>query len=413
MEFTSFGFCEELQQGLDSMGFKKPTEIQAQAIPIILQNKDLIACAQTGTGKTAAFILPAIHKIIVNKIHQTDTLVIVPTRELAIQIDEWVQGFAYFANVSSIAIYGGTDGKSFDIERRALSEGANIIIATPGRLIAHLNMGYVNLKSLKHLILDEADRMLDMGFSDDLNKIISFLPKDRQTLMFSATMPPKIRSLANKILKAPEQVNLAISKPAEGVKQGAYILYDTQKLPLLREILQKSDAESIIIFAGTKDKVKETNRMLTSLRLSTEAIHSDLEQQQRNDILRAYKNKKIRILVATDVMSRGIDIDSIGLVVNFDVPSDAEDYVHRVGRTARASSTGEAITLVNPSDQSKLKKIEELIGYEIEKLKVPEVLGAVPSYNPDIAQKNNRNFKKRKNGAGRKHRPSKPSNTQS
>jgi superfamily II DNA/RNA helicase len=413
LEFTSFGFCEELQQGLDSMGFKKPTEIQAQAIPIILQNKDLIACAQTGTGKTAAFILPAIHKIIVNKIHQTDTLVIVPTRELAIQIDEWVQGFAYFANVSSIAIYGGTDGKSFDIERRALSEGANIIIATPGRLIAHLNMGYVNLKSLKHLILDEADRMLDMGFSDDLNKIISFLPKDRQTLMFSATMPPKIRSLANKILKAPEQVNLAISKPAEGVKQGAYILYDTQKLPLLREILQKSDAESIIIFAGTKDKVKETNRMLTSLRLSTEAIHSDLEQQQRNDILRAYKNKKIRILVATDVMSRGIDIDSIGLVVNFDVPSDAEDYVHRVGRTARASSTGEAITLVNPSDQSKLKKIEELIGYEIEKLKVPEVLGAVPSYNPDIAQKNNRNFKKRKNGAGRKHRPSKPSNTQS
>jgi superfamily II DNA/RNA helicase len=413
LEFTSFGFCEELQQGLDSMGFKKPTEIQAQAIPIILQNKDLIACAQTGTGKTAAFILPAIHKIIINKIHQTDTLVIVPTRELAMQIDEWVQGFAYFANVSSIAIYGGTDGKSFDIERRALSEGANIIIATPGRLIAHLNMGYVNLKSLKHLILDEADRMLDMGFSDDLNKIISFLPKDRQTLMFSATMPPKIRTLANKILKAPEQVNLAISKPAEGVKQGVYILYDTQKLPLLREILQKSDAESIIIFAGTKDKVKETNRMLTSLRLSTEAIHSDLEQQQRNDILRAYKNKKIRILVATDVMSRGIDIDSIGLVVNFDVPSDAEDYVHRVGRTARASSTGEAITLVNPSDQSKLKKIEELIGYEIEKLKVPEVLGAVPYYNPDIAQKNNRNFKKRKNGAGRKHRPSKPSNTQS
>lgn len=369
-------------EGLSSMGFHQPTPIQQQAIPQILAGKDLIACAQTGTGKTAAFLLPVINNIIQQPGDYINTLIIVPTRELAIQIDEALEGFAYFANVSHLAIFGGTGGISFEQEKKALTQGANIIIATPGRLIAHINMGYVKFGNLHHLILDEADRMLDMGFSDDLNKIISFLPAKRQTLLFSATMPPKIRELAKKILREPAQINIAVSKPAEGVLQAAYLVYDHQKLPLLKELLNGKKLASIIIFSSTKENVKQLERELKRMNFNVASIHSDLSQDERNEVLRAFKNKSLQILVATDILSRGIDIDSIGLVVNYDVPRDAEDYVHRVGRTARAETTGIALTLINSEDQRKFKKIEDLIESEVKKLSLPSHLGASPEYNP-------------------------------
>ncbi len=382
LTFSDFNFQPELTEGLQAMGFEKPTPIQQQAIPVILQGTDLIACAQTGTGKTAAFLLPVINQIIHQKSETLNTLVIVPTRELAIQIDQALEGFAYFASISHIAIYGGTGGISFEQEKKALIHGANVIIATPGRLIAHLNMGYVKINHLQHLILDEADRMLDMGFSDDLNKIISYLPKQRQTIMFSATMPGEIRTLAKKILNQPKEINIALSKPAAGVLQGAYVVYGTQKLPLLKSLLQNRKVASILVFASTKDKVKELERELSRLKFNVAAIHSDLEQEQRNEVLRSFKNKNLQTLVATDILSRGIDIDSIGLVINYDVPGDAEDYVHRVGRTARAESTGVALTFISPEDQRKFKRIEELIEGEVKKLPVPENLGPAPEYNP-------------------------------
>lgn len=388
MTFEDFHFETELTDGLLSMGFKQPTPIQEQAIPIILKNKDIIACAQTGTGKTAAFLLPLINKIIQAKTSHIDTLIIVPTRELAIQIDEAIQGFTYFASVSSLAIFGGKDGASFEQERKALTHGADIIIATPGRLIAHLNMGYVKFNHLKHLVLDEADRMLDMGFSEDISKIISHLPKQRQALLFSATMPNKIRELAKKILHEPEQINIALSKPAQGITQGAYVVYDTQKMGLLKGILKEKRAESVLIFSGTKDKVKDMERELLKAGFNIAAIHSDLEQERRNEVIREYKSRKLNILVATDILSRGIDIDSISLVINYDVPRDAEDYIHRIGRTARAASTGEAITFVNPDDQYKFKKIEDLIGNEVPKLPIPAELGEGPQYAPESYRKN-------------------------
>lgn len=391
-------FEPELLEGLISMGFEKPTPIQEQAIPIISNNKDIIACAQTGTGKTAAYLLPIINKLIKSPTEDINTLIIVPTRELAIQIDEALQGFAYFTPVSAIAIYGGNDGSSYEQEKKALTQGANIIIATPGRLIAHLNQGYARFNNLKHLVLDEADRMLDMGFNDDLNRIISFLPKERQSLLFSATMPPKIRTLANKILKDPEQINIAVSKPAERVIQGAYLVHNQQKIGLLRTLLQGKNIKSILIFSSTKSKVKELEKELLRLRFSVAAIHSDLLQDQRNEALRGFKSRKLQILVATDILSRGIDIDSIELVINYDVPGDAEDYIHRVGRTARAEATGVALTFINQADQRKFKNIEELIGSEIKKIPLPDSLGPAPEYTAERKHSSGpkRHFKNRK-----------------
>ena len=380
-------FDSEFLEGLDAMGGEKATRVQDQAIPVILENKDLIACAQTGTGKTAAFLLPIMNKIIKDHSDTIDTLVIVPTRELAIQIDTALQGFAYFTPITSIAIYGGNDGTSYEQEKKALTQGANIIIATPGRLIAHINQGYAKFKTLKHLVLDEADRMLDMGFSDDLNRIISVLPANRQTLLFSATMPPKIRTLADKILKSPEKINIAISKPAERVIQGAYVVHNAQKVELLRQLLTGKKLKSILIFSSTKSKVKELEKELKGLGMNVSAIHSDLTQDQRNEVLRNFRNRKLQILVATDILSRGIDIDSIELVVNFDVPGDAEDYIHRVGRTARAEATGVALTLIGPADQRKFKGIEDLIGDEIKKLPLPPSLGEGPEYKPNERHK--------------------------
>jgi ATP-dependent RNA helicase RhlE len=394
--FHDLDFEPALMEGLDAMGFLNPTPVQELSIPVILQGRDIIACAQTGTGKTAAYLLPVINAIIRSHGDDIYTLIVVPTRELAIQIDEALQGFAYFTPVNSIAIYGGNDGISFEQERKALMHGANIVIATPGRLISHLNMGYVQISNLRFLILDEADRMLDMGFNDDIQKIIGYLPKQRQTLMFSATMPPRIRTLANKILNNPEQVNISISKPAEGVMQGAYVLYAAQKNELLKQLLTGKEIKSILIFSSTKDKVKELERELLRMKFNVAAIHSDLEQEKRNDVLRQFKNKSIQIVVATDVLSRGIDIDSIGLVINYDVPGDAEDYIHRVGRTARAESTGVALTFIGENDQQKFKKIEDLIGDAVRKLPVPPELGEVPEYKPErkVFSGNNR-FKRK------------------
>lgn len=374
MKFTEFNFEQALQNSLESMGFEEATPIQCQAIPIIINNNDLIACAQTGTGKTAAFLLPILNKLVQQPADYVNTLVVVPTRELACQIDMVLQGFSYYTNVSSIAIYGGSDGTAFEIEKRALEEKTNIIIATPGRLIAHLNQGYVDFSKVKHFVLDEADRMLDMGFMDDILKITSHLPKIRQTLMFSATMPPKIRTLAKKLLNNPKQINIAMSKPAEGVLQGAFMVEDIQKNKLIKILLRGKDDLSVLIFCSTKSKVKELKRELQQFNLNVKAIHSDLLQTEREEVLRNFKNKKINILVATDILSRGIDIDDIGLVLNYDVPDDAEDYVHRVGRTARAKATGVALTFINYKDQKKFHQIEELIGYKVRKIPLPPEL---------------------------------------
>ena len=375
------------------MGFNKPTPIQEESIPVILGNNDLVACAQTGTGKTAAYMLPILHKIIESQSESLDTLVLVPTRELAIQIDQQIEGFSYFINVSSIAVYGGGDGVTWDQQKKALAEGANIVIATPGRLLAQLQSGTANMKNIKHLVLDEADRMLDMGFYDDLIRIINYLPVERQTIMFSATMPTKMRTLANKLMRNPVQVNVAISKPAEGILQQAFLVYEEQKNKLIKYILSSGNYNSIIIFSSTKEHVKKLEKDLASSGLSLKAFHSDLEQEEREDIMRAFKSRQLQLLIGTDILSRGIDIDGIDLVINAEVPGDPENYIHRIGRTARAATTGTAITFISDKDQYKFHQIENLIGREIEKLPLPAEIGEGPAYTPDKKPKFRPGFK--------------------
>jgi len=388
------------------MGFEKATPIQEDAIPIILKKKDLIACAQTGTGKTAAFLLPIIHELMENPITEPSirALVIVPTRELAFQIDQALEGLSYFTDISSFSLYGGGDGANFDQQKKVLSTGTDFVVATPGKLISHLNMGYVKLNHLSHLILDEADRMLDMGFFEDLMRIVSFIPDKRQTLMFSATMPSKIRTLAKEILKDPEEITLSLSKPAAGVLQAAYLVHDKDKIALITKLLDKDDLSGVIVFSRTKRNVKEIAHKLKKTRHQVDEIHSDLDQSQREEVMRKFKNRKLQVLVATDIVSRGIDIKELQLVVNFDVPDEAEDYVHRVGRTARADNTGMAITFINPDQQGKFARIEELIETTIIKQPVPPEIGESFEYNPRQRrsggrQGGNRNFKKgRKQG---------------
>jgi ATP-dependent RNA helicase RhlE len=403
--FKDFNFDPTLLEGLDSMGFDKPTPIQQQAIPLIMQNKDVIACAQTGTGKTAAYILPIINKLIHTEHRHLNTLIIAPTRELAQQIDQQVEGLGYFASVSSASIYGGNDGATWDQQKKAIETGADIIIATPGRLISFISSGRIDFSHLQHLVLDEADRMLDMGFYDDIVGIIRHLPLKRQTLLFSATMPPKIRTLANRILTMPEEVSVAISKPAEGIVQQAYVVYDHQKSGLLRRILNKDEHKSIIIFSNSKENVKRLGNDLARLGLNAKSFHSDLEQSERESILNQFKSRQLQILIGTDILSRGIDVEGIGLVINYDTPHDAEDYVHRIGRTARAESTGTAITFINEKDQQKFHRIERLIGREVNKLPIPHDLGEGPGYHPGGGGGGNnsnrpmsrkRNFKRRK-----------------
>ncbi|MBC7566223.1 MAG: DEAD/DEAH box helicase [Pedobacter sp.] len=378
MDFKDFNFNPDLYEGLLAMGFRSATPIQQQAIPLILNKQDLIACAQTGTGKTGAYLLPIMNMISETPERHNNTLILAPTRELAQQIDLQVEALSYFTNISSLTVYGGGDGIAYEQQKRSMREGVDIIIATPGRLISHLSSGLLNLDQLKHLVLDEADRMLDMGFYDDIMKIVGYLPQVRQTVLFSATMPPKIRKLASTLLKDPQQINIAISKPAEGILQQIYLAHDEQKVPLLTRILKSGDFKSIIVFASTKEKVKNLGKVFRNLGLKAEAFHSDLTQKEREAALLKFKNRMLPILIGTDVLSRGIDVEGIDLVVNFDVPHDAEDYVHRVGRTARASTKGTAITLVNPKDKRKLESIEKLIEKRIDRIPMPEDLGTAP-----------------------------------
>ena len=383
MIFHDLDLNPELLDSIDYMGFRETTPIQGKAIPVIMSGRDLIACAQTGTGKTAAFLIPILNNISEKHPDHTHTLILVPTRELALQIDQQILGFAYTLNITSIAVYGGGDGSGWDQERVALSKGADIIVATPGRLISHLNQGYVKFSKIEVLVLDEADRMLDIGFYDDIMHIISFVPKKRQTLMFSATIPPKIRSMSRHIMKNPVEIALEASKPADGVAQMIYMLNEHQKLPLINTLISDNPGyESILIFSSTKKKVKEIVKGLHSKNYLAEGISSDLGQKEREEMLLRFRSHKSRILVATDVLSRGIDIKDINLVINFDTPSDADDYVHRVGRTARAETTGVAVTLVNKADISKIHRIEKLIGYKVSVEPLPAFIAEKYGRNP-------------------------------
>jgi len=390
MTFEELGLEPTLLEALDYMGFESATPIQEQAIPKILNSEDLLACAQTGTGKTAAFILPVLNKLAAKPSKHINTLVIAPTRELALQIDQQVQAFAYFVNVSSCPVYGGGDGSDFETQKRALTSGTEVIVATPGKLISHLNMGYANWDHVEHLILDEADRMLDMGFFDDLMKIVGYLPKKRQTLM-----------LAKSILVDPGEISIAISKPAKGVLQAAYLAYDSQKAALIRGLIaDKPSYTSIIIFTSTKKKVNEIVRALKGNGYGVQAVSSDLDQKDREDAVRKFRSHETRVLVATDVLSRGIDIKGINLVINYDVPNDAEDYVHRIGRTARADSTGVALTVINPDDMYKFSKIESLIEMEVPKVPLPPALGEGPEWSTKPVRRGGRGHGGRHGGGG-------------
>ena len=371
-------------EGIDAMGYENATPVQQQVMVPILEGKDIIAAAQTGTGKTAAFLLPLLHRLLTSPHHAGDinAMIIVPTRELAIQIAESIEGLSYFTDVSSIAVYGGGDGNSFVTEKKALTSGVDIVVCTPGRMIAHLNMGYVKLKGLKYLVLDEADRMLDMGFSDDLSKIVTFLPAVRQNLLFSATMPAKMRVLAKKLLHDPIEINIAISKPPEQIVQKAFIVYEAQKVPIIIDMLSSKKFSKVIVFCSKKLNVKQLTLKLKHANLAVAEIHSDLDQKSREQYLQDFRNQKINILVATDVLSRGIDIDDIDLVINYDVPNDGEDYIHRIGRTARAATSGTAFTLVSENEQGKCGVIEQLLGAPIFKGTVPTEFGPTPAYNP-------------------------------
>lgn len=366
------------------MNFQETTPIQELTIPVILEGKDLIACAQTGTGKTAAYTLPILNRLVKDN-EKTDTVkavIMAPTRELAQQIDVQFEGFSYFMPVSTVVVYGGGDGASWDQQKKGLRLGADVAIATPGRLIAHLQHSDVDLSQVKYFILDEADRMLDMGFFDDIMQIVAKLPKDRQTILFSATMPPKIRQLAQNVLRDPVEINVAVSKPNEAIMQAVYICYENQKMGIIEELFNKPTVHKTLIFASSKQKVKDLAFTLKRKKYNVAAMHSDLEQSEREEVMMNFKNNKIDILVATDIVSRGIDIDNIGLVINFDVPHDPEDYIHRIGRTARADAEGVAITFVSEAEQGKFYRIEQFIGEEVYKIPIPASLGSAPAYNP-------------------------------
>jgi superfamily II DNA/RNA helicase len=403
MEFTQLPLEEALLDGLQAMNFKETTPVQEQTIPLILQKKDLIACAQTGTGKTAAYLLPILNVLCQGK-HREDkinALIMVPTRELALQIDQQLEAFAYFLPVTSVAVYGGGDGAIFSQQERAMRQGVDVVIATPGRLISMLNMGKMDMSYVQFFVLDEADRMLEMGFVDDIMRIASYLPKEKQTLLFSATMAPKIRELARKTLVNPTEVHLATSKPADKIDQSAYICYEAQKLELIKGIFTAQSLQRVIVFSSSKQKVKEMYHTFRRMKLQVAAMHSDLEQAEREEVMRRFKNGHIHILVATDIVARGIDIEDIQMVINYDVPHDAEDYVHRIGRTARAGGEGIAITFVAEKEQRKFGLIEKLIQSEVRKVPLPEALGEAPAYNPN-PKKSNRRFKGPKKGFHRK-----------
>lgn len=393
MRFDELELEDEVLDGLDAMNFQETTPIQELTIPIILEGKDLIACAQTGTGKTAAYVLPVINEISkgIHPLDAVNAVIMAPTRELAQQIDQQIEGFTYFIPVSAVAVYGGTDGIAWEQQKRGMEMGADIVIATPGRLLSHIKLGTVDLSKTSFFILDEADRMLDMGFYDDIMSIYKLLPPTCQTIMFSATMPPKIRTLAKTILKNPEEIHIAISKPPESIMQTAYICYEPQKLPILEGLFKESRPQRVIIFSSSKLKVKELANVLKRMKFNVAAMHSDLEQAQREEVMKDFKNGKIDILVATDVVSRGIDINDIKLVVNYDIPHDPEDYVHRIGRTARGTNgAGLAITFVSTEEQAAFKRIEDFLDKEVYKIPIDPALGEAPLYEPEKYKKQHR-----------------------
>jgi ATP-dependent RNA helicase RhlE len=391
LQFNELNIHEDVLAGIDAMNYLQASPIQEMAIPIILDGKDLIASAQTGTGKTAAYLIPLLDLIIRSGNEHITALILVPTRELAKQIDEQIEGFSYFIRATSLAIYGGGKGENWDQQRKALVDGADIIIATPGRLLAHMKSGDVKFDDLKCLVLDEADKMLDMGFSDDILYVIKHLPVNRQNLMFSATMPQKIRDFANKILRNPEEIKLAVSKPAVGIDQQFFLAADHQKLPLLIHLLKGKENLTIIIFSSQKSMINQIIRALGKVKIMAKGISSDNSQEEREEYLRGFKNKNFNILVATDVLSRGIDINNLNLVINYDVPRDAEDYIHRIGRTARAETTGTSFTFINEKDQRKIASIEKLLEREVVKQNITGNLGLGPAPEYSVEK---RNFKK-------------------
>lgn len=399
MRFDELDFEPSLIDGIDAMNFQEMTPVQEKAMPVVMKGKDLIACAQTGTGKTAAYLLPLINQLLRKPSHdKVRAIIMAPTRELAQQIDQQLEGISYFVPISSVAVYGGNDASAYETQKQAMKNGTDIVIATPGRLISHIKMENADFSGVEHFILDEADRMLDMGFYDDIISIVKTLPINRQTVMFSATMPAKIKKLAETILHEPEFVNVAISKPAEGITQQAYICYETQKRMLVQKLLANNSVDKTIIFASSKQNVKDVYNALLRMKIKVGAMHSDLDQAFRDEVMLDYKSGKINVIVATDILSRGIDIEGIDMVINYDVPHDAEDYIHRIGRTARANRQGVGITFVSEKDQDKFGMIEQFLEKEIDKMPMPEGLGEGPAYNPQLKGRGGR---RRPNGNNR------------
>lgn len=402
MRFDQLALSDYILDALDAMNFEECTPIQEQSIDLILQGYDLIACAQTGTGKTAAYLLPVIDLLSETEDDsKVKCVIMVPTHELAQQIDRQMEGFSYYIPVSSLAIHGGNDGKEFARQQHALRQGADMVIATPGRLLAHMKMGYVDLSSVKYFILDEADRMLDMGFSDDIMRIVAELPKDRQTLMFSATMPKKIQQLASSILKNPKEIKIAVSKPAEKIDQSVFICHEGQKQAVLKRLFEQGHNKRVIVFSSSKQKVKELTQILRRSKWKAAEMHSDLDQKAREEVILGFRSGRIEILIATDIIARGIDIDDIEMVVNYDVPHEAEDYVHRIGRTARAGAGGKAVTFVNERDMQRWAGIERFLGKEVRREELPAEFGETPVFKGGKSAKSGRkNFR---NGKGRWH----------
>ena len=383
MKFEELDLNDNILDALYDMRFEDCTPIQENCIPPILEKRDVLGVAQTGTGKTAAYLLPILSRLADGGFPKdaVNCIIMSPTRELAQQIDQAMQGFSYYLpDVSSVAVYGGNDGNRYDQEMKSMRLGADVIIATPGRLISHMSMGNIDLSKVSFFVLDEADRMLDMGFSEDIMKIASGLPESCQTIMFSATMPKDIETMAQKLLKNPVEIKLAVSKPAEKINQSAYICYETQKLKIIDDIFKAGDLKRVIIFSGSKMKVKQINQALQRLKINCGEMHSDLDQAQRDEMMYKFKSGQLDVLVATDIVARGIDIDDIAMVINYDVPHDAEDYVHRIGRTARADRDGVAITFVNEDDMYAFHQIEKFLEREITKNPLPEECGDGPEY---------------------------------
>ena len=420
MYFTDFDLEDEILDALDAMRFEECTPIQEQTIQPLLDGRDLIGVAQTGTGKTAAYLLPVLNKLCQGGYPEDaiNCVIMAPTRELAQQIDRQLEGFTYFMPVSGVAVYGGNDGQRYEQELRGMAKGADIIVATPGRLISHINLGNIDLSKVSFFILDEADRMLDMGFYNDIMTIAKQLPKERQTMLFSATMPEEIRRLASNILTDPLQITLALAKPADGITQQAYICHEGQKPGIIKNIFKNESSDRVILFASRKTKVKEISLMLKKQGFNVGEMHSDLSQSERDQIMYRYKSHKIEIIVATDILARGIDIDDIRIVINYDVPRDCDDYIHRIGRTARAGTTGRAITFVSEEDQPFFKQIEDFIEQDVPKIAVPEELGEAPAYEPkkEKEKKGEGRNKQKKGNNGKpyakkgKGKPQKPQN---